>query len=109
MIFFMIETKSEFTPLPAAVLEKIINDGSYVLEGKYESYYISFCESDDESDPDFGSVLLCYQNGEVAMTAKPETFGYRGEDIFLFTNDNRACVFTLVKRVVTAVNVNELL
>ena len=102
MIFFMIETKSTFTPLPAEVLKKIIEDGNYVLEGKYESYYISYAYSDSDT-------VMLSQNGEAVMTANPGTFGYRGEDIFLVNDDNRACVFTLVKRVVTAVNVNELL
>ena len=113
MIFFMIETKSTFTPLPAEVLNKIIDDGNYVLEllsleGKFESYYISYSQSDDESYPDFGSVVLS-QNGEAVMTANPGTFGYRGEDIFLVNNENRPCIFTLVKRVDTVVNVNDLL
>ena len=105
----MIETKSTFTPLPAEVLKKIIDDGNYVLEGKYDSYYISFCESDDESDPDFGSVMLCSQDGEEVMTANPGTFGYKGEDIFFVNDDNRPCIFTLVKRIQTEVNVNDLL
>ena len=109
MIFFMIETKSnQFTPLPAEVLKKIIDDGNYVLEGKRESYYISYDE-DESGRLDFGSVLLCNQDGEAGMTANAGTFGYRGEDIFLVNNEDRPCVFTLVKRIQTEVNVNDLL
>ena len=103
MIFFMIETKSTFTPLPAEVLKKIIDDGNYVLEGKYESYYISYAYSDSDT------VMLCSQDGEDVMTANPGTFGYKGDDIFFVNDDNRPCIFTLVKRVETAVNVNDLL
>ena len=104
----MIETKSTFIPLPSEVLKKIIDDGNYVLEGKRESYYISYNE-DETGRPDFGSVLLCNQDGESGMTANAGTFGYRGEDIFLVNNENRPCIFTLVKRIQTEVNVNDLL
>ena len=84
------------SPLPTAALEKLIEAGNYVLEGKHGSYYIDWCDVDEDSN-DFGSVVLTCEYGDL-LVVKPENISYSGSWIQIIGNDGYKYQFTLERR-----------
>jgi hypothetical protein len=97
--------KTEFKPLPQAALEKLIEAGNYVLEGKHSSYFIDYYEPEDEDDEDenVGAISLTAQDGSDFVVVTPDKISYSGAWIRVFDNEGYQCDFTLEKRVTTFV------
>lgn len=96
--------KNEFTPLPQAALEKLIEAGNYVFEGKYGSYFIDYLDADEEDD-DLGAITLTPQDGSDVVTVMPKDISYSGGLIRVVDyEDGYEHVFTLERRETTFID-----
>jgi hypothetical protein len=96
--------KTEFTPLPPVALDKLIEAGNYVLEGKYGSYYIDYYDTDEEDDENTGAVILTAQDGFECIVVMPESITYKGAWIHVVDNEGYQYDFTLERRVTTSID-----
>jgi hypothetical protein len=95
--------KNEFTPLPQAALEKLIEAGNYVFDGKYGSYCIDYLDADEEDD-DRGAITLTAQDGSEVITVMPADISYSGAWIRVVDEDEYQHEFTLERRETTYIN-----
>ncbi len=97
--------KNEFKPLSQAALEKLIESGNYVLEGKYSSYFVDYYDAEEEDDDEnVGAVTLTAQDGSECIVVMPEKISYSGAWIRVIDNEGYQCDFSLEKRETTFID-----
>lgn len=94
---------NEYKPFPQAALEKLIDAGNYVLAGKHDDYFITYCDADD-GDENFGKLFVSDYHGDEIFTVRPEAITYMGGWIVVVDEDGRTHRFTLEQRVSTHID-----
>ena len=91
---------NEYKPFPPAALEKLIDAGNYVLAGKHDDYFITYCDADD-GDENFGKLFVSDYHGDEIFTVRPEAITFNGSWFRIVDEDGYVHAFTLEQRVTT--------
>lgn len=88
---------NDYIPLSKTALEKLLENGDYILINKYGIYYISYLET-GEDDEDFDKIMIYTDDDYFSITTTPNLITCNGNSIHVTDMKNRTYTFELEKR-----------